>query len=75
MWLTMAEKPSYLVEWHWDGDVKVGMLSDGTVVRASGPGALRERIEALLAERGEPGCKLWFTQIAGGRSSSRQRRQ
>jgi hypothetical protein len=42
---------------HWEGDVGVGVLSDGTTVRASCANGLSERFQSLLAECGEPrGC-------------------
>jgi hypothetical protein len=53
------------IEWHWEGDLQVAALPDGTVVRSSATGAtaLRDKVVAVLAERGITARYLYFRQV------------
>jgi hypothetical protein len=68
----MTELESYFVNWYWDGDIRVAVLSDGTVIRAST--GLGEKIQQVLADRGEPRHYIRFTQVAPPEGVGRRRR-
>ena len=67
----MTEAESYKINWYWDGDVRVGILSDGTTVQASSATGLGEKVQRILSERGEPRSYLHFTQVATPNGVSR----
>jgi hypothetical protein len=58
----MTELESCFVNWYWDGDIRVAVLSDGTIIRAST--GLGEKIQQVLADRGERRHYIRFTQVA-----------
>ena len=62
--VAVTEAESYKIRWYWDGEVRVGILSDGTTVRASSATGLGEKVQQILAERGEPRSYVHFTQVA-----------
>jgi hypothetical protein len=72
----VTEAESYKIRWYWDGEVRVGVLSDGTTVRSSSASGLSEKIQQVLAERGEPRNYVHYTQVAApdGVSGRRRRR-
>jgi hypothetical protein len=48
----MTETESYRVLWHWECDVRVAVLSDGTTARASSAIGLGEKVQQPPARAG-----------------------
>ena len=69
----VTDLEAYQVNWYWDGDIRVALLSDGTIVRASS--SLREKIEGVLADRGELRAYIHFTQVAPPEGAGQRRRR
>jgi hypothetical protein len=52
------------IEWHWEGDLKVAVLPDGTTVRSGKQGLdFREKIQSILSDRGVDARYLYFRQV------------
>jgi hypothetical protein len=64
------------IEWHWEGDLRVAVLPDGTVVRSSATGAtaLRDKVVSVLAEPGIAARYLYFREV-GAREQRRTPRR
>jgi len=73
--LSVTEAESYRIKWYWDGDLRVGVLSDGTTVRASSASGLSEKVQQILADRGEPRSYVHFTQVATPKEASGRRKR
>lgn len=71
----MRDDDRFEIEWHWEGDLQVAVLPDGTTVRSRRGLDLREKIQSVLAERGVEARYLYFRQVGEnqGRRTPRRR--